>query len=337
MASRLDAAGSSAYTDLGGLNALRSSAAKPDTQTINKVAKQFESMYIGLMLSAMREADQAFAEDDIFSSEETRFYQDMLDKQMAVTMAEGRGIGLAEVIARQMGADSGTAETVRPLNSPLPVRPEAVGNPLPVHPAELPRPVARPEQVVTPVRTESSASVSAVAGASVASTTSPLVAHDAAALDGSPEAFVKVMLPYAKEAAARIGVHPKVLLAQAALETGWGKSLKGNSMNLFGIKADSAWQGSSVRLPTLEFRNGALQQEKASFRAYGSAADSFHDYVSFLQNNPRYKEALRSVSEPRAFVSALSNAGYATDPQYEKKLARILNSDWLAGVPDTKG
>ncbi|MCO8167322.1 flagellar assembly peptidoglycan hydrolase FlgJ [Pseudomonas sp. 21LCFQ02] len=146
---------------------------------------------------------------------------------------------------------------------------------------------------------------------------------------GNSDQFVATMLPLAKEAAARIGVDPVMLVAQAALETGWGKSIMrqsdgSSSHNLFGIKAmGGGWKGAEARAITSEFRDGKMVKETANFRAYDSYADSFHDLVSLLQNNSRYKEVVNSADNPEQFVKELQKAGYATDPDYASKISQI--------------
>lgn len=140
--------------------------------------------------------------------------------------------------------------------------------------------------------------------------------------------FIATMLPMAQEAAARIGVDPKVLVAQAALETGWGKSVLrqgdgGSSHNLFNIKAGSSWKGDTTRAVTAEYEGGQVVKETAQFRSYDSFADSFHDLVNLLQNNDRYQDVVKSADNPEQFVKELQKAGYATDPHYASKIASI--------------
>jgi flagellar protein FlgJ len=140
--------------------------------------------------------------------------------------------------------------------------------------------------------------------------------------------FVNAMLPMAKEAAERIGVDPRYLVAQAALETGWGKSVMrqpdgSSSHNLFGIKASKNWTGDSARAITSEFRNGEMVKETAEFRSYASYRDSFHDLVNLLQGNSRYQAVLKSADNPEQFVRELQKAGYATDPNYANKISQI--------------
>ena len=158
----------------------------------------------------------------------------------------------------------------------------------------------------------------------------------------TPENFVRELLPHARQAADELGTKPEVLIAQAALETGWGqhmiRSQDGtNSFNLFGIKADAGWQGARALTDTVEYRDGLMRRERAPFRAYDSLADSFSDYVDFLKSNPRYREALNQGDDAPAFARALSEAGYATDPDYSNKINRIMGSSQLRGaVSDIK-
>ena len=142
------------------------------------------------------------------------------------------------------------------------------------------------------------------------------------------DAFVETMLPMAEQAAKRIGIDPRYLVAQAALETGWGKSVMRNadgssSHNLFGIKATGSWQGGEARAITSEFRNGAFVKETAAFRSYNSYQESFHDLVTLLQSNSRYQDAVNAADKPEQFVRELQKAGYATDPNYASKISQI--------------
>lgn len=144
----------------------------------------------------------------------------------------------------------------------------------------------------------------------------------------SSDDFVATMLPMAEQAAKRIGIDPRYLVAQAALETGWGKSVMrqadgSSSHNLFGIKATGNWQGDQARAITSEFRDGQFVKETAAFRSYDSYQDSFHDLVSLLQNNSRYKDAVSSADNPEQFAKELQKAGYATDPDYARKIISI--------------
>lgn len=142
--------------------------------------------------------------------------------------------------------------------------------------------------------------------------------------------FVEKMMPHAAEASRSSGIPARFIVAQAALETGWGRaeprSADGQpSHNLFGIKAGSHWNGPTVEATTTEYVDGVAQRRVERFRAYGSYAEAFKDYASLLAGNPRYAAALGS-REPAAFAQGLARAGYATDPAYAEKLTRIINT-----------
>jgi flagellar protein FlgJ len=147
----------------------------------------------------------------------------------------------------------------------------------------------------------------------------------------SPEDFVQQLWPCAEAAGRELGVDPTHLLAQAALETGWGKSLPCDasgspSFNFFGIKAGADWTGDTVAQRTLEFQGGVPVPQVAQFRAYDSAQASFRDYVALLRDNPRYAAALNTGNDAKAFATALQRGGYATDPAYAQKIASIAQN-----------
>ena len=167
-------------------------------------------------------------------------------------------------------------------------------------------------------------------------TASPVTATPANLPDRfeSPEHFVTELLPVAERIARDSGIDPKLMVAQAALETGWGRHMiRGEqgepSFNLFGIKADSRWKGDAVSITTTEYREGLPMKEQASFRAYQDYESSFRDYVSFLESNPRYREVLSVADQPEVFAEKLQEAGYATDPNYGNKIRQIMNRDSL--------
>ena len=185
-----------------------------------------------------------------------------------------------------------------------------------------------------------------MAGAQVQATGAAVPAADAAAATEaaagfaprSPEQFVAKIWHHAQAAARELGVDARALVAQAALETGWGRKQiqrgDGDSAhNLFGIKA-TGWKGERVSSGTHEYVNGVRVSEKAEFRAYASPAESFADYVRMLKNNPRYRQALQSGGDVRRFAQALQNAGYATDPSYAAKIAAIANGPTIGRAVD---
>jgi flagellar protein FlgJ len=166
------------------------------------------------------------------------------------------------------------------------------------------------------------------AGALIANPAPTHAPRPQAAQSTAKQDFVRSMLPLAREAGAQLGVDPHTLVAQAALETGWGKSVPAtpsgdSSFNLFGIKAGARWSGPSAAAPTREFEAGAPVRKVASFRSYDSAADSFRDYAGLIRNNPRYADAVGAGTDVAAFASALQQGGYATDPQYAQKVTAL--------------
>jgi len=142
-------------------------------------------------------------------------------------------------------------------------------------------------------------------------------------------AFLNKLAGVAKETAEALGLSPHLLLAQAALETGWGrKAIKGGagqeSYNLFGIKAGGQWTGKTVEVTTTEYSHGVAQKKVESFRAYGSYAESFADYARLIRH--RYGAAMASGATAQGFGRALQAKGYATDPDYAQKIARVAQS-----------
>ncbi len=149
------------------------------------------------------------------------------------------------------------------------------------------------------------------------------------------------LLPHARRAAQALGVAPEVLIAQAALETGWGRAMirhpnGENSFNLFGIKANEEWQGSRVTVPTIEFVDGVMERRQSAFRAYPSASESFEDYVDLIRNSSRYQSARANASDPAAYVHGLQAAGYATDPDYAEKVLAVMESPALNALKLTQ-
>lgn len=308
MASQIDAAFN--YNDLNGLNSLKSLARKDDAAALKGVAQQFESMFINMMLKSMRDATDVMA-SDLLSSNETKFYRDMHDQQLSLHLAESGGYGLAEVMFEQMSAQ-------------LPQRPADFYN---IDVKSLNDSI-RPEIPVAPAVNEPADSNAAETSSSFNLNNTEL---DKLSAFESPEAFIESLLPHAEQAAQRLGVEPRILVAQAALETGWGKSMikddqGANSFNFFGIKADQRWQGAVADTQTHEYVEGNRISIRDAFRAYEDPSQSFNDYVDFLKNNPRYQAALDQVDDPEQFVRSLQSAGYATDPEYANKILRIASN-----------
>ena len=366
---------SGAYTDLNRLSSLKVGD-RDSEANLRKVAQEFESLFLGEMLKSMRSANDVLAKDNPLNTETTKQYQSMYDQQLSVTLSkEGGGIGLQDVLMRQLSKTKGVARAgANPfahadnsLNKPLGATRDAsadakaAGTPAHNDIALLnQRRLSLPSKladrlvagIVPSAATEAGAATgsknlinvpasapansianavrsgAAVEGSSLAKSVAQPPLAPAKRAFGSSDEFIATMLPMAEKAAARIGVDPKVLVAQAALETGWGKSIMraddgSSSHNLFGIKATGNWKGENARAITSEFRNGQMVKETADFRSYGSYEDSFHDLVSLLQNNDRYQGVVKSADNPEQFVKELQKAGYATDPNYASKISSI--------------
>jgi flagellar protein FlgJ len=226
------------YTDLNGLSGLRHSAEEDSPETLRFVAQQFEAMFLQMMLKSAHASSFGDEEDGLFDNEQTEFYQDWYDKQLSIHLSSGQGAGIADLLVQQLRSRQAT---------------ESVGvdgeSTRMFVPPVRPMPVPVEATTATPVQ--------------------PKVDLE------SPQAFVEHLLPMAQSAADKLGVAPEVLLAQAALETGWGKKVSQHadgqsSHNLFNIKADHRWQGEAVGVSTLEYRDGVAVREQARFRAYES-------------------------------------------------------------------
>jgi len=301
------------YTDLQGLAGLRNKARQNSPDATREAAQQFEAVFIQMMLKSMRAAGAAASEGGIMDNDQSKMYLEMFDQQLALSMAKQGQVGLADQIVKQLGGE-GTAQPPRP-TSPL-----AIGDPL----ATLRQVERIRASVAMPAATSRVQAATAHGSRQLDS------ANDAPFEPTSPAAFVRRMWPHAQQAASRLGVAPEVLIAQAAHETAWGKSMPRfadgrSSNNLFGIKANRSWEGERVVNSTLEFVGGVPVRQRDGFRAYPSYAESFNDYANFLQNNPRYGEALNVVKDGAAYLRALQQAGYATDPGYARKIQALMN------------
>ena len=367
---------SGAYTDLNRLSSLKVGD-RDSEANLRKVAQEFESLFLGEMLKSMRSANDVLAKDNPLNTETTKQYQSMYDQQLSVTLSkEGGGIGLQDVLMRQLSKTKGVARAgANPfahadnsLNKPLGASRDASADAKAatgtgshndmalLNQRRLSLPSKLADRLVAGIVPSAAAEAGAATGSknlinvpasapvnSIANTVRSGAAVEGSSLAksvaqpplapakrafGSSDEFIATMLPMAETAAARIGVDPKVLVAQAALETGWGKSIMraddgSSSHNLFGIKATGNWKGDNARAITSEFRNGQMVKETADFRSYGSYEDSFHDLVSLLQNNDRYQGVVKAADNPEQFVKELQKAGYATDPNYASKISSI--------------
>jgi len=280
------------WTELSGFQQLRSQAQGDAKSALPAVAKQFESIFTQMMLKSMREAGFGGGVGD---SEAGDAYRDLLDHQLSLSLSNGgHGLGIAQMLMRQLGGKDATSA------------PDAA----------------------TDASSSWQSTLDKLAHGAV--TAAGKVAEW---MPGTGDAvnFVQALAPHAQAAAQKLGVSVRALLAQAALETGWGKHLPAHhdgstSNNLFGMKAGGSWGGDKVSVPTLEYEGGVAVRRRDQFRAYGSPGDSFADYADVLANNPRYAGAIGKGEDIRGFAKALAHGGYATDPAYAAKLEAIANS-----------
>jgi len=350
---------SGSYTDLNRLSQLKVGKDRDGEENVRKVAQEFESLFLNEMLKSMRSANEVLAKDNPLNSQASKQYQEMYDQQLSVSLSkEGGGIGLADVLVRQLNKQTESVARSNPFaqvaqteGAAWPSKPAAA--------AESTRDDSRllnQRRLALPGRASERqlANVSATDPARTADASQPLVNLDwqpatafAAPQDkpltvngveidtakasktrfGSPEEFIATMMPMAEKAARRLGVEPRYRVAQAALETGWGKSMirqkdGSNSHNLFGIKATN-WSGEPAMARTTEYLNGRAVKQVEGFRAYASFEQSFDDFVSLLQKSERYQSAVNAGGDSERFVRELQKAGYATDPQYARKVSQI--------------
>jgi len=285
---------------------------------IEQAARELETQFAHMLIKSMRST--SIGGDPMLGDNTT--YREMYDQQLAKELSKGRGLGLAPMIVRQLERTLPQATDAGGTTAPLPLSPPAT-------------PMALPAGVLPLAPTRAGVSMQAVEVPLpyVAPAPSAAACEAEAKLDcSSPEAFVRSIWPVAQKTAAELGVPARALVAQAALETGWGRRLAhGNgetSHNLFGIKAGGRWNGSRMSAATHEFVGGTRRSERADFRAYGSIAESFADYARLL-GKERYATARGSGEDVHRFASALQKAGYATDPSYANKIAAIANGSTL--------
>ena len=298
--------------DTKGLGDLKQSARAGAPEALKTAATQFEAMFINMMMKSMRDATP---QDGMLDNQQTKMFTSMLDQQMSQNLAK-RGVGLADVLTRQLGAQAINAQAL------------AIGGDQNVPTSEaMPSPQGAGTRLTTP-------------GALLAPSSMPPL-NGSAPLNGSGRvqsphvASFQQKLGADAEAASKVtGIPAKFMLGQAALESGWGKREIKNadgsaSHNLFGIKAGPGWKGKVATAVTTEYVNGVPQTRVEKFRAYDSYADSFKDYARLLSTNPRYEKVLASAGDAASFAHGLQKAGYATDPHYAAKLSRIITHSLL--------
>lgn len=282
-----DLSAATTYTDVNALAALKRDPNSPEA--LSAVAQQVEALFLQMMLKSMRDATAAQETD----SNEMGMYQDMFDKQVALSISQHADLGIGRLLKRQLGG------------KPAP----GTGTANPSLGGKAAAPSGAPAAPAAP-------------------------AAPTAAIARSPAEFVTRMMPSIQRAASALGVDSAGMLAQAALETGWGQRMPraadgSSSHNLFGIKAGDEWPGPRATADSMEVINGVATPRRTAFRAYASVEDSVHDFANLLKSSPRYKEVIATGGNAGAYVAAMGRSGYATDPEYGNKLNQILGSETL--------
>ncbi|MFY2834127.1 flagellar assembly peptidoglycan hydrolase FlgJ [Achromobacter xylosoxidans] len=290
--------------DMGRLSDLKRDVTKdpanPGTEQQKQVAKQFEALFLQMMLKRMREATP---KEGLFDSQQTQMLQSMADEQLALHLATP-GIGLSQSILAQMQQGKPgdlPAEAVQRLGQGTDLDFQTGGS--------------RQVSALMDVMRNNRASDRALAAA-----------------EGAPEHvinFVSKMSRAATLASQQSGVPARLIMGQAALESGWGqREIKHEdgrtSYNLFGIKAGPSWKGKVVNVLTTEYEDGVAKKVTQPFRAYSSYEESFADYARLIGNSPRYEAVTQARNEIEA-ARRIQSAGYATDPQYAQKLIGVMS------------
>ncbi|AOX99807.1 flagellar assembly peptidoglycan hydrolase FlgJ [Jeongeupia sp. USM3] len=278
--------------DVRGVASLRQTIKSSPKAAAHAVAQQFESLLMQQLVKSMRDASPRY---DELQSSATDLYRGLYDQQMSLVLAKRGGVGLTGAIERQI---------------------EVMQNPALLKTVQRHRSLQQTE-------------VAPVSGGSAAANSAALAAGRAGTTDNAPAAgggFVDQVLTAAKSVAPTLGVAPHLLLAHAALETGWGKkpirdAAGGDSHNLFGIKASRDWQGKTVDVMTTEYVDGVAQKRVETFRAYGSYTEALADYAGLIRR--RFGDAIGKGDDATGFARALQAKGYATDPAYVDKFASV--------------
>ncbi|PAJ75137.1 flagellar assembly peptidoglycan hydrolase FlgJ [Pseudoalteromonas sp. NBT06-2] len=325
------------YFDLNSLNDLRRDATSSngnDREALKKAAQHFEGIFMNMLMQSMRKANEAFESDSPMNSSATKFYEGMFDQQLTSNLSQSGSLGLADLIVQQLSPDY---QSYKPASI---LRSDAVFNQTSssekddvnnfvlqnVKAHSLPEKQSTPQWITDRFKQQQAEFL-----ANKPQEKSPVERVESANFE-TPNDFINAMWQFAKKAAEKINLDPAVMVAQAALETGWGKHIinqpsGSSSNNLFNIKVDHSWQGNSVKKSTLEFEDGVAVKKNAAFRAYETIEDSFNDFTNFLRTGARYKDTLSKSSDPERFLHSLQKAGYATDPNYAEKIISILKSE----------
>lgn len=348
VAQRLAAAGGT--NDLAGLK--KTAAVQNNPAAMRKVAQQFGSL---LLQNLMRQPDGTAmpmvggAGGDVVNQ--------MFTGTMSQAVMSNEKMGLTDLILRSLQKKqtqaNGGSETPAAAGAPASSTGSSAANGLPLGPYWLangmrPLAAAIAQGVVKPgsgmamalmthlnpkLATAFGAGSAATPGTSGTGSTqfSSVAGHASGGASAQDiAAFTQKLMPLLEKAGQQLGVSPKTLLAQAAIETGWGRSVVGN--NLFGIKAGSSWSGAKIEAATHEYQDGELVGIVDAFRSYPNAEASVNDFVSLVANNPRYRAALGAGENVAAYAHGLLSGGWATDIDYANKLQSVATSPSLVAA-----
>ena len=325
----------SIYSDVQSLDGIRKQARVDKTGAIKAAAKEFEAFFMNMMLKSMRQATESIGDDSMFSSPQEKMFIGMLDEQMSVELSQKGNLGIADLMTRDLLGNTEVHKTdqfvskqgvPRFSNSSTNTNARTDMNEALTNTTKVEEVINTPNkagsnqefELNTPNRIKELSEAKGIA--------------EKKSLFDSATDFIKDLMPAAVKVASKIGLDPKLLVAQAALETGWGKFIMHDesgkpSFNLFGIKGGKEWSGERVNIDSLEVENGTFVKRKDDFRMYENFEKSFEDYADFLKTSPRYQSALELVKDAKQFVESLQESGYATDPNYAKKILKIFEDN----------
>jgi flagellar protein FlgJ len=345
-------ANSQNFLDINGLNSIRQQSKETDKGSkdaaLQTAAKQFEAIFMQMLMKSMRKAQEVLESDSPFNSESTKFYRDMHDQQMSLELSSNGSLGLSDLIVRQLGGDTEnfTSQSMlrsdtrfsknngllnEDMNKGKSIVQEGIfissedrqTNDSGEHSANNQNTLfSMPQRAPSAPKEENTKSES-------------LSVYQTLALQEPqykvPKDFVTALTEDAKRVEEKLNIPFEVVIAQAALETGWGQKIiktesGQSSNNLFNIKADKRWDGDKTNKETLEFEQGAMVKKREPFRVYETIGDSVNDYINFLSKSDRYKEALNKADDVEHFLHSLQGAGYATDPKYAEKIKGTLRT-----------
>ena len=286
--------------DLQSLNGLKRELTDSPEKGLRQVTQQLEATFVQMMLKSMRDA---LPQDGLFSSDQTRMLTSMYDQQIAQDLSQ-KGLGFGEMMYNQLKMQGNTS----PLEQPM-------------------KPFSMEDRLIDSLPNQAMAQIVRRFAPLGDAISSPM--QKVKSLSLNSQNFISQLIEPAKAASQKSGISHLLVLAQAALESGWGRreilTAEGKSShNLFGIKAGKNWQGPTTNIMTTEVINGKSIKMRDDFRVYGSYEEAIADYINLLTENPRYRD-VKHAQSPEVAARRLHQAGYATDPNYSDKLISLIN------------